>query len=172
MSYATSYSNYSHDWWTPAKWLEWAMETVGGDMFDPCPPDWDPEQPSGLDIPWENPSYCNYPGGRRGGGQEWWLKFITEAARYDDPRFVWCQFNVEGLRHLDPNPLELPGWLVWPRERTPFIWGGPDMKPPKGKERIHGELVTSPGNCAVWWSTVRPAEPPENSMIIETRAKE
>ena len=149
--------------------LEWAAETVGGDLFDPCPPDWTPEQPDGLEIEWENPTYCNYPGGRRGGGQDWWLKFLTEAARFDEPRFVWCQFNVEGFRLFDPHPLEVPGWLVWPRyKRTPFVWGGPDMKPAKGKPRLHGQPATSPGNCAVWWSSVEPAPTPYDSIVTRT----
>ena len=92
--------------------------------------------------------------------QVWWKKFCEEmlecGARGEEPAYIWCQFNVEGLRHLDPHPFLLPGWMVLPRRRVPFI------------RAETGELGKSPGNMAAWWSTVEPAEPPEESLIVET----
>ena len=56
-----------------------------------------------------------------------------------------------------------------PRERVAFIWGGPDT-PAEGnkKARFHGQPMTQPGNWTVFWSTVEPAEPPAESIIVRT----
>lgn len=78
---------------------------------------------------------------------------------------IWCAFSVEQLRHMHPSPFHLPGWLVMPRERVAFIWGGPD-DPARG--RVHGQPGRSPGNWTVFWSTHPPATPPIESVIVRT----
>lgn len=170
-SLAKTHANYSHDWWTPPEWMEWVEATIGYEgvrIFDPCPRDWNGTT-SGLDVEWDESTYCNHPGSR-GSARRWWGKYIAEQKRqHGAMRFTWCQFNVESIRQLYPSPFHVVGWLVWPRERTPFIWGGPDMPEAKScAARVHGEPMKSPGNCAVWWTTDRPATPPVDSVIIRT----
>lgn len=169
-SLAKTHANYSHDWWTPTPWLNWVSATFGtDDWFDPCPEDWTPDQPDGLTVPWTGPVYVNHPGAR-GSTAAWWGKYLTERTRQGaELPFVWCAFSIEQLRHMRPSALELPGWLIAPRERTAFIWGGPDMPAEKGKAaRVHGRPMKSPGNWAVWWSTVKPAMPPVDCIITQT----
>ena len=175
-SLAKTYAFYSSDWVTPEPWWDWVYSTFGTDeVFDPCPTEWQPGEPSGLDIPWETGSYVNHPGSR-GSAQRWWLKYQAERQRLDHMlRFIWCAFNIEQLRHLDPTPLGQPGFLVMPRNRTPFIWGGPNIAEKVNSEgkvtasaRIHGAPMKQPGNWSVWWSTEKPAKPPVESIIILT----
>lgn len=164
-SLAKTHANYSHDWWTPPVWKRWVQETFGQQLyFDPCPGNWGPDQPNGLSIPWAGPCYVNHPGAR-GSTDAWWMKYQLEAPR----KFIWCAFSVEQFRHMYPSALELPGWLVAPRERIAFIWGGPDQPAEKNKaERKHGEPMKSPGNWTAFWTTVEPACPPVDSIIMRT----
>lgn len=166
-SLAATHSNYSHDWWTPQPWIDWVSETFGhAAWFDPCPQDWSPSRPSGLEVRWPTDTYVNHPGAR-GSTPHWWQAYMDRSALL--PRFIWCAFSVEQLRHMRPSALELPGWLVAPRERTAFIWGGPDTPATKtSAERIHGQPMKSPGNWAVWWTTVKPAKPPIESIVTRT----
>lgn len=167
MSIATSYANYSPDWWTPEPWRRWISRTFRTTAwFDPCPGDWSPSEPSGLDVRWDSPCYLNHPGGR-GEHLRWWAKYITEQPC----DFIWCAFNAEQLRHLRPSPLALDGWLVLPRQRIRFVWGGATFTPARGKPRVHGEPARSPGNWAVFWSTVRPAQPPAECELVRTLAR-
>ena len=83
----------------------------------------------------------------------------------DEKPFVWCGFNIEQLRHLIPSPLELPGWLILPRRRVSFVWGGPDTD-----KRKHGEPMRSPGNWTFFWTTVQPADTPGTSLVLRTGA--
>jgi hypothetical protein len=78
--------------------------------------------------------------------------------------------------------MSLRGWLVMPKVRIGFVWGGPDMvKDDKGKlvpreekfsdratMRHHGQAMNSPGNWTVFWSSVEPAETPVPCDIIRT----
>ena len=160
---AAVYANYSPDWWTPEPWMEWARQTLGGDFFDPCPATWSRDHPSGLDIPWPSTIYCNHPGAR-GSAVEWWAKCMaTRACFGDDMRLVWCAFSVEQLRHMRPSPFELDGYLVMPRARVGFVWGGPT----KGS-RVHGEVARSPANWTVFWSSEEVADPPAESVVVRT----
>jgi hypothetical protein len=168
MSIATTYENYSHDWWTPPEWLEWAHASLGTrDVFDPCPRTWRPGDPDGLDRPWSFPAYVNHPGSR-GSAAVWWDKYLWECRSTFGPilaPLIWCAFSIEQLRHANPSPLELPGTLVAPRKRVSFIWGGPTQ----GK-RVHGEAAKSPGNWAVFWASpgVTVATPPHESIVVPT----
>lgn len=171
MSQPTTHADYSHDWWTPPEWGDWASETALVPMFDPCPRQWTGEDR--CDVAWwldvvpegmaPAPAYVNHPGGR-GEAQRWW----TESVRYilSGADLIWCAFNVEQLRHMRPSPFALDGWLVLPRERIGYIWGGPDIE---GK-RKHGERCKSPSNWSVFWSTMRPAPTPVPCTIVRTGA--
>jgi len=162
MSIAKTYVNYSADWWTPQPWLDWVSATIGGDWLDPCPGDWDGSV-SGLDVAWDVATYCNRPGSR-GSVAPWWHKYLIEQGHFAGRmRFVWCAFNVEGLRYMTPSPFHLSGWLVMPRERTSFVWGGETTE-----AREHGKPAKSPANWAVWWTNVAPATPPVDSVIVRT----
>lgn len=166
---AISHANYASDWMTPPEWWEWVDETLGVDrlmtpVFDPCPHDWNSEQPSGLDVEWPpGPVYCNHPGSR-GSAQIWWSKYIAEQERHRGKlRFVWCAFSIEQLRHMRPSPFHLPGWLVMPRDRISFIWGGPS-----DDKRTHGEPCKQPTSWTVFWTNVEPATPPSECVIVRT----
>lgn len=155
------HADYSHDFWTPPEWWEWVRKTLGvRGVFDPCPGDWGPDLPSGLDVLWLGPTYVNHPGAR-GSTSAWWAKYLAERPS----AFIWCAFSVEQFRHMLPSALELPGWLVAPRTRVSFIWGGPDMP-----GRVHGQPLKSPANWTAFWSTVEPARPPVDSIIVRTGA--
>lgn len=179
MSLAKTHENYAHSWWTPDPWWHWVGRTFRLDedlvdhprdyIFDPCPGDWDGGE-SGLEIPWEGPCYVNHPGDRGGSAQLWWVKYQAEQERHNGMMpFVWCAFSVEQLRHLRPSPFHLCGWLVMPRTRTPFIWGGPDTPAgPNRSARVHGAPMKSPGNWAIWWSTEEPAIPPVDCIVVRT----
>lgn len=164
MSVATSYQNYSPDWWTPPEWLRWVAGTLQTAVwFDPCPATWKSDDPCGLEVAWNRHTYCNHPGSRNSAAV-WWRKYNREQSELrGEMLFVWCAFSVEQLRHLDPSPFYLPGWLVMPRSRTAFVWGGPTDG---GRE--HGEPCKSPANWAVWWTTAPPATPPAESVIVRT----
>lgn len=166
---AEIHANYSHDFWTPPEWWEWVWATFGTrDVFDPCPHDWLEGDPSGLDVAWADVCYVNHPGAR-GSTARWWVKYL--AQRQHLPRFVWCAFSIEQFRHMTPSALELPGWLVAPRSRTSFIWGGPDMPATESRAaRVHGRPLPNPGNWSAWWTTVEPARPPVDSIILRTGA--
>ena len=163
-SLANTHRDYSSDWWTPPARMDWVRETLGREPFDPCPQDWSPDtHPCGLTIPWRDGTYINHPGSR-GSTKRWWSKAHAEVVgRGID--LIWCMFNIEQLRHMYPTPLSLDGYLVLPRERTPFIWGGPS-----NDKRTHGEPCTSPGNWTAWWSSVEPAKPPFESTVLRTFA--
>jgi len=176
------HQNYSADWWTPPEWMDWVARTLGSPIdgvYDPCPTDWTPERLCGLESCWETVTYCNHPGSR-GSGRRWWAKYLAEQERHAGRmRFVWCQFNIESIRHLRPHPGHLPGWLIWPRDRISFIWGGETIPAKyhqtgkrkgklKTKERKHGEPAECPGNSAVFWTNVEPATPPTDCVILRT----
>jgi len=165
-SVAATHRAYSADWWTPPEWVRWVRDTLKCEPFDPCPCDWSPSSEfSGLDHRWESPAYVNHPGAKaRGAAQRWWDKYLEEQGKHHGRlEIVWCAFSVEQLRQLRPSPLELPGWLVMPRTRTAFVWGGPT----KGT-RIHDQIAKSPSNWAIWWTNVEPATPPVESLIVRT----
>ena len=177
-SVANTHKNYTDKWWTSAPWWDWVSRTLGvpqGKVFDPCPRGWRPGDLSGLQIPWEQNSYVNHPGAR-GSTPEWWGKLMMERARHKGRlRVIWCAFNSEQERHMYPSPFGVPGWWVRPRARAPFVWGSetvPEKRNKKGKlvepAKNHGELVTSPSNWATWWTTVEPAEPPVDCVIVRT----
>jgi hypothetical protein len=164
MTIANTYKNYSSEWWTPNRWIKWVTATFGTNIWrDPCPRQWKPwGNIDGLQTKWSRKVYCNPPGGR-GAPQAWWSKYIEERDRLikDDPsqpmEFIWCAFNIEQLRYLEPSPLSLPGYLVMPKKRVAFEKGG---------EGVHvGPTPKSPSNWAVWWTTVKPSCPPDPSII-------
>jgi hypothetical protein len=162
VSIAKTHENYSADWWTPRPWLKWVGRTLGGGWFDPCPGNWN-GMISGLDVDWHRRTYCNHPGSR-GSTKIWWEKADNEQRRmWGAMDIVWCAFSIEQLRHMRPSPFSLPGWLVMPRERTAFVWGGKT----DGK-RVHGEPAKSPANWACWWTCVPPATPPVDCVIVRT----
>lgn len=138
------YSNHSDQWWTPPEWFSWVYRTLADDelVYDPCPRSWTGVE-CGLESDWTMRNvYCNHPGGR-GNAQKWWSKYLAEQERHRGRlKFVWCAFNVEQLRHLRPSPFHLPGWLVMPRERIQFIWGGET-----DGAKVHGEPCKQPTNC-------------------------
>ena len=153
------HADYSHDWWTPDEWMHWVHVTLG-DFHDPCSRAWQPSHPSGLDSDWGKRFYCNHPGAR-GSTLLWWEKFVLELNKGGDG--IWCAFSVEQLRHMHPSPLETPGWLVMPRKRIGFVWGGQDTD-----KRKHGEAGKSPGSWTVFWSSVEPAETPIECVVVRT----
>lgn len=169
---ATTYENYSHCWHTPEEWIAWVNETfLGKPVHDPCPKNWD-----GVDqheSTWGDRNYVNHPG-ERGSTPEWWRRCVWNLNRGN--AVIWCAFNVEQKRHMVPSPSMLPGWLIEPRERIGFIWGGPDIvvnekaveKGAKPKWRRHGEQCKSPGNWTIFWSSVRPAPTPIPCVITQT----
>jgi hypothetical protein len=160
-SLAKTHENYAHTWWTPPEWLDWVTDTLGGGWTDPCPEFYVPGQHTcGLEYDWQTSFYCNHPGAR-GSTPPWWSKFHKSLSHGTG---IWCAFSVEQLRHMNPSPFEIPGWLVMPKERIGFVWGGPDIP---GK-RKHGQRMRSPGNWTVFWSSVEPAEPPSPCVIVET----
>lgn len=183
MNLGKMHGNYAHTWWTPEEWMEWAFITMGSEyLWDPCPMDYEGGgHESGLERRWAKRTYCNHPGGR-GAAQEWWAKYQLEQARHlGAMRFVWCAFSVEQFRHLRQSPFELPGWIVWPRDRIGYVWGGPDMGMANGKlvecvgeyedlevHRKHGERQKSPGQWSAFWTNCEPANPPGNCMITRT----
>lgn len=170
--------DYSPDWWTPPEWWDWISRTLGApihQIYDPCPAAWSPDDGDGLACDWGDVAYCNHPGSRRS-GQAWWRKYIEEQIRHQGRmRFVWCQFNVEAIRQLDPWPFFVSGWLIWPRNRISFIWGGETIEEKHDKtgkiirkQRVHGQPSVAPGNCAVFWTNVPPATPPCDCAIFRT----
>ena len=179
MSIATTYSGYSFTWWTPDEWIDWVTATLGEGWTDPCPRDWD-----GVDRPDSifDSSYWNYPGTRGGVGEFWRRCLLSVEA---GGSVAWCAFSSEQPRHMVPSPYTLPGWLVMPRARIGFIWGGPDMVKVDGKlieqnasaedlplARTHGEACRSPGNWTIFWTNREPAEPPEECTIVRTGCDE
>jgi hypothetical protein len=165
MSMADTYVNHSDKWFTPPEWQGWVSRTIGARYFDPCP-----ENPTvdGLDmsIKWANgPTYVNHPGKGRGSAQAWWDRVNTYQP------VIWCAFNIEQMRVLDPSPLNLPGWLVMPGRRLSFIWGGPEEFVNKKGETVFrkaGEPAKSPGNWTVFWTNVCPAPTPEECFELRT----
>lgn len=158
------HANHSELWYTPPEWMEWVKETLDCEPFDPCPQDWDGDM-NGLMIPWGQRFYCNHPG-LRGSVPPWWQKFRLELSR--GVAGIWCGFSSEQPRHMYPSCYETPGWMVMPRTRIGFIWGGPDVKLKNGKWRKHGERAKSPANWTFFWSSVKPAEPPVECTIFRT----
>lgn len=177
MSLANVFSNYSDLWYTPPEWLEWVENTIGADYFDPCPQDWDEKLDfCGLDELWPSRFYVNHPGAR-GSSQPWWSKATDELIGHGlDGAFVWCAFSHEQLRHLYPSPFHMPGWLVMPRDRIGFYWGGPDMivnekaveNGAEPKWRLHGDQAKTPGNWTVFWTNKPPAPTPTPCVIERT----
>lgn len=186
-SYSKTFENYSHCWWTPPEWVDWVTSTLGPAWYDPCPTDWSPESPSGLETTWGTRTYINHPG-ERGSTQSWWERTIWHH-RVIGMQFVWCAFNCEQVRHMYPSPRLLPDlWFIEPKERTGFVWGGPTLYKgdkdkgakattenpsaallgPDGRpivKRLHGERASSPGNWTIFISSVEPAQPPVDSII-------
>lgn len=153
MSVSDRHVSYSPDWSTPPEWLSWVSATLGAAWSDPCPEGADFD---GLQLPWHGPVYCNHPGSR-GSARVWWSKALDEGAA--DPSrlpFIWCAFSVEQLRHLDPSPFMLPGWMVMPRVRIKYI------------RQETGKREGSPTHWSVFWCNVPPAQPPEHSLIVRT----
>ncbi len=154
MSVQTTHQNYTDKWYTPQPWLDWVSATFGRtDWFDPCPANWDGTT-NGLELAWpgNRPVYCNHPGSR-GSTKVWWEKFEFNAR---SRRAIWCLFNMEQLRHTDPSPFTLDGYLIMPKRRIQFI------------DASTGLLGKSPSNWAGFWSNVKPAETPEPCVIIKT----
>jgi len=174
MSIANTHRDYSADWNTPREWLEWAARTLRvpcAKMFDPCPAGWNPHSdPSGLEIDWLSPSYINHPGAKsRGAAAKWWEKYQAEQERRAGRlSIVWCAFSMEQLRHMRRSPFHMPGWLVMPRTRTSFVWGGPRVIRRGQIIRRRGQVAKSPGNWAVFWSNVEPVTPPVECVIART----
>lgn len=172
MSIATTHENYAHTWWTTPEWVDWVTETLGEGWSDPCPKDWD-----GIDRPdlVYDRSYWNYPGSR-GGTQEFWRRAMKSIDA--GGKAMWCAFSAEQPRHMRPSPWKIPGWMIMPRVRIGFTWGGPDIVTNKlavssgaePKWRRHGDLGSSPGNWTIFWSSVEPAEPPSECVIVRTGA--
>lgn len=148
--------NYHDGWDTPPEWIEWVRQTLRETyFFDPCPSEWAPGDLDGLEIPWKELSYCNHPGSR-GSAAKWWTKFVYEMCRFDRPAFIWCAYSIEQLRQLDPSPLQLSGWVVIPKKRIAYI------------DQRTGERGKSPAQASFFWSSVTPAEPPEECIITPT----
>jgi hypothetical protein len=144
--------NYDPDWETPPQWLAWAEATLGGPFFDPCParPTFD-----GLVVPWGPLSYVNPPGANSVVSvKPWW----EAAGRQTNLRhLVWCFFNCEASRHLDPNPWNLRGTMVIPHRRLRFY--------------RDGKVGNQPRNWAWFWTTRligEVATPPESSWVLPT----
>lgn len=161
------FAGYSSDWWTPPEWWSWVEKTLRVDrsqIFDPCPADWNGNTAaSGLEIDWRSPCYVNHPGAR-GAAVAWWAKYIAEQERVHwRLQLVWAAFSIEQLRHLRPTPLHMPGWLVLPRKRVEWIWGGPT-----DDKRQRGVRCTQPTSWSVFWTTEAPATPPVESIILRT----
>ena len=161
MSVSSTYQNYTVKWFTPPEWLAWVNDTFmengwfpGVQPYDPCPANWVDGDPSGLDYPWDDlfPVYCNHPGSR-GSTKAWWGKFLESECITD---VIWCAFSIEQLRHMDPSPFDMAGWLVMPKKRISFI---------SAETGLPGK---SPANWSVFWTNVRPAAPPVDCVIVRT----
>lgn len=168
MTVATTHANYSHDWHTPKEWLDWVTRTLGDGWFDPCPPHWQPDDEDGLHAYWRGPTYVNHPGTRASVARDWWAKGVRCLRERQVSALVWCAFNSEQLRYLDPSPFHLDGWLIMPRDRIGFVWGGPDVVTPNGKSRLTGDVARSPSNWTVFWSSCAPARTPTDCVIVRT----
>jgi len=172
-TYAKTYENYDHTWNTPGEWWNWICRTLKtGNVFDPCPKHWQPGDPDGLERDWGLDTYCNHPG-ERGSTAIWWAKAMAEQKRYRDRMgLIWCMFNIEQLRYMDPSPFDLRGYLVMPKERIGFVWAGPDLFYPKEHKkageirRKHGEVAASPGNWTAFYSSELPASTPVECKIV------
>ena len=166
MSISTTHRNYSHHWWTPPEWIDWVEETLG-DWHDPCPREYFRGRVSGIGRDtWGNRFYCNHPGSR-GSTAVWWPEFVRHLGHHSGWGYlnsgIWCAFSAEQKRHMRPSCYDMPGWLIEPRKRIGFVWGGPDTD-----KLRYGERGKSPGDWAVFWSSVEPTEPPEECVIVRT----
>lgn len=161
------HKNYRSDWETPLEWWLWAEATLGGTIdLDPCPNpnvlNWRAVDnvdvsnfEDGLACEWHGNVYCNPPGANSGESvKPWWAHHLKERAAGNLERLVWCFFNNEHTRHLDPSPWELPGYMVIPRVRVAFLKDGVRQK--------------SPRNWTWFWTTERPARPPVDCFIVPT----
>ena len=168
MTIPNTYENYSHHWWTPENWMNWVHRSYGTSidwkpLYDVCPRIWD-----GQDMTvdrWGRYNYVNHPGAR-GSVKLWWGRAIEALAQGKE--VIWCSFNDEQHRHMYPSLYEVPGWLILPRTRIKFVWGGPDVLLKNGKWRYHGDIGKSPGNYTTFWSSVKPATPPVDCVIVRT----
>lgn len=154
MTLAQTYANYTDKWYTSPEWLAWVRKTIGVKFFDPCPANWDGAV-SGLSRKWGRSTYLNHPG-EHGSAPVWWAKSLEEIIAGNCRKFIWCAFSVEQLRQMEPSPFLLPGWLVMPKSRIPFI---------DAKTGLPGK---QPSNWAVFWTNTKPATPPVDSVIVRT----
>lgn len=160
------HKNYSPDWSTPGAWCAWARFTLRGNIdLDPCSTLADNERvgasrlftagTDGLSQPWDGTVYCNPPGSNSSvSTRAWWEHAYGELAGGRCRALVWCLFNCEHARHLDPSPFDTPGWLVIPQRRISFL--------------REGVPIRSPRNWAWFWSTLPPADTPEPAWVQRT----
>jgi len=165
MSLAKTHENYAATWNTPPEWMAWANETLEGYLFDPCPANWSGHI-DGLTTTWGINTYLNHPGSR-GSTAKWWMAAMNHLSM-PRTKLIWCAFSPEQPRHMHPHPRTIPGWMIEPRARIGFIWGGPDTVLKNGKLRKHGDRCKSPGQQTIFWSSVEPAATPEPCVITRT----
>ena len=160
------HENYTSDWHTPPEWARWAADTMGAIDLDPCAAPAEAHasiawsniraaEQDGLAATWHGRVYVNPPGSNSVRSiRPWWGKAMMHLAAGEIEALVWCFFNWEAAITVRPSPFELDGWLVMPRARVKFI--------------RNGEVGGSPRNRTVFWSSVRPANPPVDSLILRT----
>ncbi len=148
------HKNYFSDWQTPPEWLAWVQSSLGKGFQDPCPPN---PSADGLIIPWNHRVYVNPPGANSVKSiTPWWNKYVTERNSGRTTRLIWCFFNCEATRSIDPSPFNMPGEFVIPKKRVAF-WR--DGKPFKG-----------PRNWTWFWKSyeVPFVEPPVDCWFLPT----
>lgn len=149
------HKNYSPDWGTPEPWAAWVRRTMGRIDLDPasCPTTNDvvraerffTQHNSGLDMPWTGFVYCNPPGCNSVKSvKSWWSKGVKEYQLASVSKLVWCFFNNEHLRHVNPSPWRLDGYMVIPRKRIGFI--SPET----------GKVQRGARNWGWFWSSCEP----------------
>lgn len=150
------HKNYLPDWQTPPEWMAWVGASLGADFFDPCPAN--PKR-DGLTVDWKARVYVNPPGANSVKSiKPWWEKHILERNQGFCNRLIWCFFNCEATRILDPSPFDMSGEFVVPKKRVAFI------------HPTTGKVVKSPRNWTWFWKSyeVPFVEPPEPCFYIQT----
>jgi hypothetical protein len=158
------HENYSAGWGTPEPWLKWAADTMGGIDLDPCG---DPQHPTphckttlstdGTERVWRGKVYTNPPGANSiVSVKPWWEHAADCIGIGTVDAMVWCFFNCEATRHLEPSPWSMQGHMVLPSKRVAFLRGGVPIKQPR--------------NWAWFWvyNTDYVAEPPVECRIVRT----
>lgn len=171
MSIATTYANYSPDWWTPPEWsgssaLSEAVISI------PVPVLGRRVSLMGLIL-----TGCRQPTATTLGR----AVALNDGGRsFSKKTSTWAGCRSFGV----PSQSSSSG--IWSRvrlakrvglscpSRIGFIWGGATKQVGTNKKtgepiiRHHGERAKSPGNWTAFWTNCRPARPPQDCRVITT----